>query len=37
MRKVGCIVNLAALIVGFLGGSVMKVDVVGGVKKKRAN
>ena len=33
MRKVGCLVNLTALIVGFLGGSVLKVDLAGVVKK----
>ena len=35
MRKVGCLVNLEALIVGFVGGSVMKVYLDGAVKKKR--
>ena len=34
--KVGCIVYLAALIVGCLGGSVLKVDISGEVKKIRA-
>ena len=36
MRKFDCLVNMAALLVGFLGGSVMKVDLAGVVKKKRA-
>ena len=36
MRKVGCIVNLEAIIVGFLGGSVLKADIDGVVKKKGA-
>ena len=36
MGKVGCLVNLAALLVGFLGGSVPKVDLAGEVEKKRA-
>ena len=35
MRKVGCLVNMAVLIVGFLGGSVLKIDIDGVVKKKR--
>ena len=34
MRKVGCLVNMAALLVGFLGVSVLKVDISGSVKKK---
>ena len=34
MRKVGCLVNVAALLVGLLGGSFLKVDLVGVVKKK---
>ena len=34
MRKVGCLVNMAALFVGFLRGSVLKVDLAGAVKKK---
>ena len=37
MRKVGCIVNMAALLVGFLVGSVLKVDIAGVMKKKRAD
>ena len=36
MGKVGCIVNMAALVVGFLGGSVQKVDLAVVVKKKMA-
>ena len=36
MGKVGCLVNLTTLLVGFLGGSVLKVDITGAVKKKRA-
>ena len=36
MRKFDCLVNMAALLVGFLGGSVMKVDLAVVVKKKRA-
>ena len=35
MRKVVRLVNLAALLVGFLGGSVLKVDISGVMKKKR--
>ena len=35
MRKVARLVNLAALLVGFLGGSVIKVDLTVAVKKKR--
>ena len=34
MRNVGCIVNIVVLIVGFLGGSVLKVYLAGVVKKK---
>ena len=34
--KVGCILYLEALFVGFLGGSVLKVDISGAMKKKRA-
>ena len=34
MRKVGCLVNLAALLVYFLGSSVMKADIYGVVNKK---
>ena len=36
MVKVGCLVNIAAILVSFLGGSVPKVDIAGVVKKKRA-
>ena len=36
MGKVGCLVYIVALLVGFLGGSVLKVDLSGSVKKKRA-
>ena len=32
--KVGCLIYLAANIVGFLGGSVLKVSIAGEVKKK---
>ena len=35
IRKVVCVVNLAALLVGFLGGSVLKVYLDEVVKKKR--
>ena len=35
MRKVVCLVNMAALLVGFLGGSVLKFDISGVTKKKR--
>ena len=35
MRKFGCLVNLAVILVGFLGGSVLKVDLAGVAKKKR--
>ena len=34
MRKFGCLVNLAALLVGFLGGSVMEFDLAGVMNKK---
>ena len=34
MRKHACIVNMVAIIVGFLGGSVLKVDLSGMVNKK---
>ena len=34
LGKVGCLVNLVALLVGFIGGSVMKVDISGAVKNK---
>ena len=37
MRKVGCLLNLEDLIVGFLGVSVLKVDISRLVKKERAN
>ena len=33
--KVGCLVYLMALLVGFLGGLILKVDFAGAVKKKR--
>ena len=36
MGKVGCLINNAALILGFLGGSVLKVDISRVVKKKKA-
>ena len=36
MRKVVCLVNLAAILVGFLGSSVMKVDIYVVMNKKRA-
>ena len=36
MRKVGCLVNIAAILDGCLGGSVTKIDLSGAVKKKRA-
>ena len=32
--KVGCILYLAALLVCYLGGSVMKVDLDGAINKK---
>ena len=32
--KIGCILYLGALILGCLGGSVLKVDINGAVKKK---
>ena len=35
MGKVGCLVNMATIIVGLLGGSFMKVDIAGAVMKKR--
>ena len=34
MGKVGCLVIMVALLVGCLGGSVLKVDLNGTVKKK---
>ena len=34
IREVGCLVNMAALVLGFLGGSVQKVDLAVVVKKK---
>ena len=34
MRKVGCLGNLAELLVGFLVGSVHKVDFLGWLRKK---
>ena len=36
MGKVGCPVNMDALLVRCLGGSVPKVDLYGAAKKKRA-
>ena len=36
MGKVGCLVYLAAIVVDSLGDSVMKVDLYGMVKGKRA-
>ena len=33
--KVGCLVYLVALLLGFLGFSFMKVDIYGAVKKRR--
>ena len=35
MGKFGCLVNMAALLLGCLGGSVLKVYLAGVVKKKR--
>ena len=35
--KVGFIVYLAVLLVGYLGGSFLKVDLDGSVKEKRSN
>ena len=37
MRKVELLENLAALLVGFLEGSVLEVDLSAVVKQKRAN
>ena len=34
MGKFGCLVNMAAFLVGFLGGSVLKVDLYMVVNKK---
>ena len=34
MRNVGCLVNIAAFLIFCLGGSGMKVDIDGEVKKK---
>ena len=34
MGKFGCLVNMAALLLGCLGGSVLKVYLAGTVKKK---
>ena len=31
--KVGCIIYLEELLVGFLGGSILKVDIAGAAKK----
>ena len=36
MGKVECLVNMAALLLGCLGGSVPKVDISEAVKKNRA-
>ena len=36
MGKILCLVNIVAVFVGCLGGSVPKVDIAGEVKKKRA-
>ena len=33
--KFGCLVYLTALLASFLGGSVMKIDLYGAMKKKR--
>ena len=33
MGNVVCLVNLVALIASFLGGSILKVDIAGAVKK----
>ena len=33
--KVGCLVNMAALLLGLMGGTFMKVYLAGVVKKKR--
>ena len=35
--KVGCLVNLVALLVGCLGGTVPKVDIARSVKKKKGD
>ena len=35
MVKVGCLVNMAARVVDFLGGSVLEVYLAGVAKKKR--
>ena len=37
MRKVGRLVNVTDFLVGFLGGSILKVDLSGVVKKIRAD
>ena len=34
LGKVGCLVNLEALLVGYLGGSVLKVDLAGAANKQ---
>ena len=34
--KVGCLIYLEKCIVDYLGGSVLKVDIAGSVKKRRA-
>ena len=36
MRKFVCLVNMVALLVGFLGGSVLRIDISGVVNKKGA-
>ena len=37
LGKVGCLVFLSALLVGYLGGSVLKVGITGAVKKKKGD
>ena len=37
MDEVVCLVSLTELLVGYLGGSVLKVDLSGVVKKNRKN
>ena len=34
LGKVGCLVNMEALLVGYLGGSVLKVDIAGAANKQ---
>ena len=36
MRNIGCLVNMAALLVFFLRNLVIKVDIAGVVNKRRA-